>query len=684
MSPDEIQEILEQYHKALREGIPITADFAKQVKDAQIGVRGFTQAQENLYKSLGKSVADYTKSMYEGQQGNKAFNASINSLTSAMEGLLMVAAPAALVVKGMRALAVGLTAVLGVVKFFKAAGEQSDKLFETFQDLSRVGSATSQGMSDVFGQMQKFGLGIEELDKMTALIKENSKELGMFSTTVATGVTQLSDVAAGIQRSGLQSQLLRMGMTVDGINRATAGYIVQQGNLGRLQGRTQAELTAGAAAYAKEMELLTRLTGQQREEMEAQRRQANLIDQFYATIQTMGPAGEKLYQVYNQLSAINPAAARGFAESVSGFLTGSKEQGELFMATGGALMENMELLKNESITVEQFLDRLGMAINDNREQLIAFGQIGSQGFGSLYSNLMLANKSMLGFANARESAEQNLEALDPLTRAQVEMRQQQRQARDSLQEFVKFGVKPATDALSGLARLFNFGARLLPGSPGNGAAQGGGTSSFGASLDRLAGGGNVEKIMATIRQRESSNNYQAQNPVTTASGAYQFIDKTWQSLTKQFGIGTEYKSAGLAPKEIQDAIAKRYVEDILRRAGGDVSKVPLEWYTGNLQGTMTAEGLRANRGLTSEMYQQRWMADFAKISGPTGGYRPSMTFGSPASAVASETSTALVTEPPTESSLISKFSGMLERLDTLVRINQNQLNVQQKQLAQTN
>lgn len=668
MSPEEIQDILEQYHKALRDGTPITADFAKQVKDAQIGVRGFTQAQENLYKSLGKSVADYTKSMYEGQQGNKAFNNSINTLTTAMEGLLAVAAPAALVVKGMRALAVGLTAVLGVVKFFKAAGEQSDKLFETFQDLSRVGSATSQGMSEVFGQMQKFGYGIGELDKMTALIRENSKYLGMFSNTVATGSAQLADVAMGIQRSGLQGQLMRMGMTVDGINKATAGYIVQQGNLGRLQGRTQAELTAGAAAYAKEMELLTRLTGQQREEMEAQRRQANLIDQFYATIQTMGPAGEKLYSIYNQLSAINPNAARAFAESVSGFLTGSAEQSELFMATGGALMENIELLKNESITVEQFLDNLGGAINNNREQLIAFGQIGAKGFGSLYSNLMLANKSMIGFEKSSQMAEANLESLDPLTREQVRMRQSQMQARDSLQDFVNFGVRPATEALSGLARLFGFGARLLPGGPPS-------------PMGGPSGGGNVDSILQTIRQRESGGNYAARNAQGTASGAYQFIDTTWQSLTKKFGMGTEYSSAGMAPKEIQDAIARRYVQDILQRSGGDVSKVPLEWYTGNQQGRMSASAIALNQGLTPEMYQSKWMADYARFSGPNGGYRSSMTVGNPSASIAPEPSAPLVSEPQQQG---TSMSAMLDRLDTLIRVNMNQLNVQQKQLAQTN
>jgi hypothetical protein len=112
----------------------------------------------------------------------------------------------------------------------------------------------------------------------------------------------------------------------------------------------------------------------------------------------------------------------------------------------------------------------------------------------------------------------------------------------------------------------------------------------------------IEKILATIRTRESGGNYGAQNPTSTASGAYQFIDGTWQSLTAKYGIGTEYSKAKLAPPEIQDAVAARYAQEILQEAGGDVTKVPLAWFTGNIRGQSTAVS-------QSEVanYQRAWM-----------------------------------------------------------------------------
>lgn len=146
-----------------------------------------------------------------------------------------------------------------------------------------------------------------------------------------------------------------------------------------------------------------------------------------------------------------------------------------------------------------------------------------------------------------------------------------------------------------------------------------GSSSGATQVNPSQASGDVEKILSTIRLRESGGNYTIQSPVSSASGAYQFVDGTWRSLTSKFGIGTEYPRAYMAPPEVQDEVARRYVNDILRRAGGDVSKVPLEWYTGNINGVMSAKALAANNGLTPQEYQRRWMENYNDPSSITKG-----------------------------------------------------------------
>ena len=73
--------------------------------------------------------------------------------------------------------------------------------------------------------------------------------------------------------------------------------------------------------------------------------------------------------------------------------------------------------------------------------------------------------------------------------------------------------------------------------------------------------------LAQIAQRESGGNYIAQNPTSTASGAYQFINATWQYTAQQTGVGTQYTSAADAPAWMQDTNALW----LLRTYGPDAS-----------------------------------------------------------------------------------------------------------------
>jgi len=64
----------------------------------------------------------------------------------------------------------------------------------------------------------------------------------------------------------------------------------------------------------------------------------------------------------------------------------------------------------------------------------------------------------------------------------------------------------------------------------------------------------VQDLAACIRQHESRHDYDAENPVSTASGAYQFLDSTWRGNAKWVKGARQYKRASDAPPHIQDAV----------------------------------------------------------------------------------------------------------------------------------
>jgi hypothetical protein len=63
----------------------------------------------------------------------------------------------------------------------------------------------------------------------------------------------------------------------------------------------------------------------------------------------------------------------------------------------------------------------------------------------------------------------------------------------------------------------------------------------------------MQTFARCVKQHESHGNYKAENPTSTASGAYQFIDATWRSYAKRAGF-TGYSHAAFAPPATQDAV----------------------------------------------------------------------------------------------------------------------------------
>lgn len=119
----------------------------------------------------------------------------------------------------------------------------------------------------------------------------------------------------------------------------------------------------------------------------------------------------------------------------------------------------------------------------------------------------------------------------------------------------------------------------------------------------------VGVAMATTRWLESGNRYDAQARGSTASGAYQVINSTWNGYAG-------YARAVLAPPEVQDQFAYESFTALLKRHGNDVSKIPVSWYIGHVpQGAEwdTVPHPEAGNTLTPRQYQAKWMKKFFSL-----------------------------------------------------------------------
>jgi hypothetical protein len=481
-TPEEIQRIFAEYNDAIKTGTPITKELADRFRDAQKGMKGFTAQMEATTKALGKSTVDFTKSMYQGAQGATAMNSAVDMVTNTLQVLINI-------IPGARLLKVALTLLtVGVGAATKVINAQTEALFKTYQDMAQFGAGAAGGMRTIFDNMQKFGYGIEELDKMTALVKENSQALSVFGGTILNGTQQFANSMTEIQRSDMGRRFQQMGYTVDDINRSGAGFIKLQQMLGQTQSGIQKNLTAGTVKYMNELDLLARITGDTREAQEAKIKEAMSEDAFAATMDELreqAAAGDASAEArMNKLDLLNKT------------LTGEARQ-EFIKAIGGDVAAAQKLMMTAPQAYQMMLDSSSSA-SDVIRTMVAEEKNFKGAFRGLYQ-MGAVGDAAIRYAEIQERqakfGDQDLDDMmlrakaeqkvtDQATKDEADRRIAVQQTRDNLQSFVNLGVAPATYALKGLAQAAAGVSRAVPGTAGGGQPMGGGGGG-GSYIDRI-------------------------------------------------------------------------------------------------------------------------------------------------------------------------------------------------------
>ena len=695
-TPEEITEIIEKYNKMLADKVPVTVGMAKEIRDASLGIKDYTNNMEASTAALKKATIGLGSKLLNGEQGLSVYN----EITRA--GLKTTGIWA----EKMPVFGSALEKVAGgAEKAIPIINQQADTLFNSFKDMSRSGLVI--GMEDTFKNLQSSGFTVREIAQYSKLMKENSQLLATFGGTTADGAKEFAEISSAITNSGLEKEFQNMGMSVADIADSTLKNLKFEQLRGSTKKQTMSELIDSTTHYIDEKDRLTKLTGMTAEQQNKALSHAYAQQQFsakQAQLQRVVDAGgadaaqaqaeidrnEEIYVTlskYSQTLADDMSMVMAGAVNTPGFARAQKAAPELASKIAKGVTNTSELMSGAAKELHKTaLSNAQTAIVGNADKYLG-DYAGIVAFGAQQpEEVANAHKKAI---EDREKAKKGL--VDKTTPHMTEIQIAQRNATLNIDAITNEGITPVLtmyDALttagqqafgivgevagkkgqigggttalqkagisgpSGSAPAAIVGGQVVA-TPSTGTSPGGtspgGTSSIfpGGTLPGGTGvtGSPIDNILATIRKRESSGNYQIKAKGSSASGAYQFIDSTWQSLTKKYGVGQGFSSAYLAPPEIQDQVARKYVEEILAKNNGDITAVPKTWYTGNAQGKISAKELALNRGITPDMYAQGWVNDLnkvnatasavatagntpaigTKLSGPTSGYNSSLT-----------------------------------------------------------
>jgi D-alanyl-D-alanine carboxypeptidase len=471
--------LMAEVNRQMQEYGQVSKQTQDQLYDAQMKAKfginnataGFTKAGEAL-GSVAKAGMAAASAMNQGQKGAAAFNGAVDGMADAAKAAgiaLALMVPGGIVIK---ALTVAVTAAVGgLAAYTKAANEMSDTLFKGYQGLAKSGAAASDGMTGLYKDAKKLGLGLNELDSLVSLVAENSADFARFAGSVSEGRKRFAELGEAMKPQ--REAMIRMGMMPQEINEGMAGYMRTQTRLGNAQRMTTDQLAEGARNYLKEQDALTKITGQSVKETEKKREAALMEEQFAAKIRQLqlsgqGEAAERLIKFNDAASAVSEEMGRGLRALATGNLTNADAQ-KLYLSTQGQALNDVNSVIAGTKSPMQALDSTAKRIGETNDKIgVSLGLLGAND--KTFIAVGEARKIQLaqeqGFAKQKAKADADYEArlkggTDPVLDSAAALRTAQIDANEATNNFIFNGIVPATKAMTALANATAIAARAI-------------------------------------------------------------------------------------------------------------------------------------------------------------------------------------------------------------------------------
>ena len=251
----QIADMMNSFSQVTRETDPL-------IKAKQEETKRANEAKDSLKKfrdSLGTTAKQFGQSILSTQDGMGKFGNAVEGVTGAAGDLMGRFGM-------LGSIAGGLVKVFGMVT--SAALRQNDALMKSYQNLSNLGSLTTDGLEGLQKELNRIGLIAEEAEKFERVLAPITKDLTLMRGSVSEGRKAFVDIVDMMVGSGnsYEYALRRLGYSTDGIREGVADFLSQQTLLGLAQTKTNKTLQKESYDYMLTLKQLQEITGLSRDE----------------------------------------------------------------------------------------------------------------------------------------------------------------------------------------------------------------------------------------------------------------------------------------------------------------------------------------------------------------------------------------------------------------------------------
>jgi hypothetical protein len=222
-----------------------------------------------------------------------------------------------------------------VNKGLQILGDELQKTANSYHTLSTVGATFAGGMEEMRSLSQSAAMGLSEFTKIVQNNADTFAQAGLGMTSAA---KRFASISKSMSESGLREQITNLGYSFEEMGGLTADVMAQLKSTGQLGYKSDQEIGQLTADYAKNLRLISDITGQDaRKKMEAARNESLKAGVFEKVMRQGGP--EAVAKLQQQLATMPDVMKKGYLEFVASGGTAIRDMG---MNIG--MQQNKEIL----------------------------------------------------------------------------------------------------------------------------------------------------------------------------------------------------------------------------------------------------------------------------------------------------------------------------------------------------
>lgn len=269
--------------------------------------------------------------------------------------------------------------------FGKIAAMQEAEL-DTYRKLTTAGINFGGALTTI--RQNALNLGMD-LDGFGQLMTKNSKTFASMGGSANDGAEAFVLLAKKMRDDNVGRELRSLGFTSEQATQGLASYIEMSGGRNASEMRDTKALSNAAGSYLKQLDLLSQITGESREELEKQVQEQAKNAAWQNYLSTLDEEGRK--RATEGLAVALAKGGKGAADALQAKLLGIPpltEAGQLFLATAGSANK----------AVDGIADGVNDRVNGDKKIAAAAGQLvaGLSNESKKYSKETLAALTMQG------------------------------------------------------------------------------------------------------------------------------------------------------------------------------------------------------------------------------------------------------------------------------------------------